>query len=99
LSERRSPPSRGLARARAFGQRDSDIRVDWFRLLNQLKDEGYSLYAVSHFTAIPKSTLIGYKNGSQPSYHQGVCLLQFWSQATGKLLADVPTISQFSFMA
>lgn len=99
MSDRRNPSSRGLTRARAFGRRENDVRVDWFRLLNQLKVEGYSLYGVSHFTGIPKSTLIGYKNGSQPSYHQGVDLLQFWSQATGKALAEVPTISQFSYMA
>jgi hypothetical protein len=76
-----------------------DTRVDWFRLLVQLKDEGYSLYAVSHFTEIPKSTLIGYKQGSQPSYHQGVRLLQFWAQACGKDLDQAPTISPYSFMA
>jgi len=88
-----------LTRARAFGQRSSDVRVDWFRLLGHLKDEGYSLYDVSFFTEIPKSTLIGYKNGSQPSYHQGLCLVQFWAEATGESIADVPTVSQFSFMA
>lgn len=93
------PDSRSTTRTRAFGQRTSDIRVDWFRLLAQLKDEGYSLYAVSHFTEIPKSTLIGYKNGSQPSYHQGVCLLDFWVQATGKDVAEVPTVNQYSHMA
>jgi hypothetical protein len=87
------------SRAGAFGNRSTDIRVDWFRLLDQLKDVGYSLYAVSHFTEIPKSTLIGYKQGSQPSYHQGVRLVAFWAQASGKEIADVPTISQFSFMA
>ncbi|HAV37441.1 MAG TPA: hypothetical protein DCX52_13995 [Massilia sp.] len=88
-----------LTRARAFGQRASDVRVDWFRLLDQLKDEGYSLYDVSFFTEIPKSTLIGYKNGSQPPYHQGLCLVQFWAEATGNGIADVPTVNQFSFMA
>lgn len=88
-----------VSRARAFGNRKTDIRVDWFRLLVQLKDQGYSLYAVSHFTEIPKSTLIGYKQGSQPSYHQGVLLLEFWVQSTGKPLAEVPTVSQYSHMA
>lgn len=88
-----------LTRTRAFGNRSNDIRVDWFRLLVQLKDEGYSLYAVSHFTGIPKSTLIGHKQGSQPLYHQGVLLIQFWAQATGKPLGDVPTVDQFSHMA
>jgi hypothetical protein len=88
-----------LSRARAFGQRSSDIRVDWFRLLCQLKDEGYSFHGISHLTQIPKSTLIGYKQGAQPSYHQGVVLVQCWAQALGKDPADVPTISLFSFMA
>lgn len=90
---------RETSRARAFGQRQEDIRVDWFRLLVQLKDQGYSLYDITHFTAIPKSTLIGYKQGSQPSYHQGVVLLQFWVQSTGKQIEDVPTVNLFSHMA
>jgi hypothetical protein len=89
--------ARGIARARAFEQ--SDIRVDWFRLLEQLRAEGYSLYAVAHFTSIPRSTLIGYKDGSQPPYHLGVCLLQFWSEATGRATSEAPTINRFSFKA
>ena len=88
-----------LTRARAFGQRASAVRVDWFRLLDQLKDEGYSLYDVAFFTEIPKSTLIGYKNGSQPRYHDGLCLVQFWAETMGRTMAEVPTVSQFSFMA
>lgn len=88
-----------LSRTRAFGNRTTDFRVDWFRLLDQLKAEGYSLYGVSHFTGIPKSTLIGYKNGSQPSYHQGLQLIAAWAQATGKPESAVPTISLYSFKA
>lgn len=88
-----------LSRARAFGRRASDLRIDWFRLLCELKDQGYSLYAVSHFTEIPKSTLNGYKQGSQPSFHQGTVLLTFWAQSTGKHAEDVPKISLYSHKA
>lgn len=88
-----------LARMRTFGQRANDFRVDWFRLLGQLKDEGYSLYDLSFFTEIPKSTLVGYKNGSQPPYHQGLCLIQFWAEATGNPIGEVPMVSPFSFKA
>lgn len=77
----------------------ADTRIDWFRVLVQLKDEGYSLYSVAHFTEIPKSTLIGYKQGSQPSYHHGVRLLHFWSQATGKEQGEAPTVNPFSYRA
>lgn len=76
-----------------------DTRIDWFRLLVQLKDEGYSLYAVAHFTEIPKSTLNGYKQGSQPSYHHGVRLLRFWAQATSQPQEAAPTINPFSYRA
>lgn len=88
-----------LTRTRAFGNRANDIRVDWFRLLVQLKDQGYSLYGISHLTGISKSSLIGYKQGSQPPYHQGVLLVKCWAQAMDKDIADVPTISQYSHMA
>lgn len=76
-----------------------DTRIDWFRVLVQLKDEGYSLYSVAHFTEIPKSTLIGYKQGSQPEYHNGVRLLHFWAQATGKPQEQAPTVNPFSYKA
>lgn len=76
-----------------------DTRVDWFRVLVQLKGEGYSLHMVSHFTEIPKSTLIGYKQGSEPRYSDGKRLLSFWAQAAGKAEGDVPTVSPFSFKA
>jgi len=76
-----------------------DTRVDWFRLLVQLKGEGYSLYMVAHFTEIPKSTLIGYKQGAEPRYSDGRRLLQFWAQTTGNDIATAPTINPFSHRA
>jgi hypothetical protein len=76
-----------------------DTRIDWFRLIVELKNEGYSLSSVSHFTEISKSSLVGFKQGSQPKYHDGVRLLKFWAQATCSSQADAPTINPFSFMA
>lgn len=93
-----TPDPNSLARVRAFAT--NNIRVDWFRILTQLKKEGYSTYAVSHFTRIPRSNLNNYKlTGTQPSYHHGVCLLQFWAEATGNDTTDAPTISPYSFKA
>lgn len=74
-------------------------RVHWFQILIDLGGQGYSLYGISHFTGIPKSTLIGYKQGAQPSYHNGMVLLDFWAQAGGKDRAAAPTISPYSFKA
>lgn len=77
----------------------SDERIDWFRILVHLKDEGWSLHAVSHFTGIPKSTLVGYKQGMQPNYHYGTLLLSCWSQCCGKDKDAAPTINRYSFKA
>lgn len=76
-----------------------DTRIDWFRILAQLKGEGYSLYMVSHFTEITKIKLIGYKNGAEPKYHDGVRLLNFWAQSMAKESAEAPTINPFSHKA
>ncbi|HWK72193.1 MAG TPA: hypothetical protein VNS29_15270 [Burkholderiaceae bacterium] len=76
-----------------------DLVVDWFRLLVQLKDVGYTSYAVSHFTGIPKSTLMSYKQGTQPSHQHGERLLKFWGEAIGAPVATAPRISRFSHKA
>lgn len=65
-------------------------RIDWFRLLADLKAEGWTLSSVAYFTGIPKANLSGYKAGSQPSYHYGAVLLAHWSQCCGKEQADAP---------
>lgn len=77
----------------------TELRIDWFRIFTHLKDAGYSLHAVSYFTGIPKSTLVGYKQGAQPNYHYGTLLLSCWAQACGKEQADAPTVNRFSFKA
>lgn len=77
----------------------SDIRVDWFRVLVDIQAEGYSMYAISHFTRIPKTTLLGYKQGAQPIYNTGLTLIRCWAEATGKTPDKVPTVSRYSFKA
>lgn len=76
-----------------------ETRIDWFRVLADLKAKSWSLHAVSHFTGIPKSNLSSYKAGAQPSYHYGVQLLSCWAQSCDKDRADAPTIDPYSFKA
>lgn len=81
-----------------------DTRVDWFRLLAQLKREGYSLYSVSHFTEITRMKLVGYKQGAEPKYHDGKRLLEFWVQVMSSkenppTIDDAPRISPYSYKA
>lgn len=76
-----------------------EVNVDWFRMLTQMQREGYSLHGVSYFTGIPKTSLINYKAGMQPSYNVGLQLIRCWAEATGQDPAQVPMISPYSFKA
>ena len=77
----------------------SDIRIDWFRVLVQLQAEGYTLHSIAYFTGIPKSSLLSYKQGTQPIYNTGLTLIRCWSEATGQQPDQVPTVDSFSYRA
>lgn len=66
------------------------VQVDWFALICELKRMGISTYEVSQFTAIPQSTLIGYKGGAEPKYCDGEILIEYYRAVTGKTLEQVP---------
>lgn len=66
-------------------------RIDWFRILDDLKRLGFSLYALEAHIAIPKSTLIGYKQGAEPKHTDGERLVGFWCQVTANGREHVPT--------
>lgn len=66
-------------------------RVDWFHILDDLKRRGFSLYALEAHIGIPKSSLIRYKEGSEPSHETGEKLIGFWCQVTGSNRDSIPT--------
>ncbi len=76
-----------------------DFRVNWFRILVQLQGEGYSLKDISHFTKIPKASLLGYKQGIQPTYNTGHTLIRCWAEATGNQPQDAPLVNRYSHTA
>lgn len=65
-------------------------RVDWFRLIDDLKRAGKSLYDAGEATGIPTSTIYGYKEGAEPKHSDGEVLIGYWLRVTGMHRADVP---------
>ncbi len=54
-------------------------RVDWWRLLEDLRRAGLSLESISGATKIPKSTLLGYRNlDAEPKHADGSVLVSLW---------------------
>ncbi len=54
-------------------------RVDWWRILDDLRKLGLGFDAVSRGTGIPVSTLAGYKNlNAEPKHADGSVLIALW---------------------
>lgn len=56
-----------------------ELRVDWFRLLSDLKRIGFSQNQVAEHTTISRSTIDGWhRRISEPSHAAGERLIAFW---------------------
>lgn len=67
-----------------------DQRLDWWRILEDLRMHRMTLEAISEATGIPKSTLLGYKNlQAEPKHADGERLLAVWRT---RMLPPVPII-------
>jgi hypothetical protein len=71
-------------------------RIDWFRVLADLCQDGGSLYQLSRITNIPRSSLQSYRLGVEPAHSVGMCLLRLWSIKTGADRDDAPCIERYS---
>lgn len=58
----------------------ADQVVDWFRLIADLRKTGLTESHISNDTGIPRTTLVGWKQGSQPRHHEGERLIALWRQ-------------------
>lgn len=59
-------------------------RVDWFRIIDDLKRQGVSLYGIEAAIGVSPQKLCGYKQGSEPRHNDGELLLGLWCQVTNK---------------
>lgn len=66
-------------------------RIDWFRVLVDLRSAGMSLRVITALTGMSKSTLLDLRNQeADPKTHAGEILVTLWARTTGRPAADVP---------
>ena len=66
-------------------------RVDWFRVLADLKRAGLSLGMVASLTGVSKSVLVGLRNtDADPKMRAGEAIVALWVNATGQKRDDLP---------
>lgn len=66
-------------------------RVDWFRVLADLRDKGLTLRVITACTGISKPTLLDLRNqDADPKMHQGELLVALWVRTTGNTADKIP---------
>lgn len=59
------------------------LRVDWFRVIADLRRCGYCAQAVADVVGVGRTTVLGWKQGNEPSHATGERLISFWASSTG----------------
>lgn len=70
--------------------RNLDTRIDWFRVIADLNRAGYSTRGFADSLGIARTTIEGWKAGSEPKHADGEKLLAWWSQVTGREVGTAP---------
>lgn len=66
-------------------------RIDWFRVLMDLKRAGLSLETIATRIGVSKSGVIGWKNlYAEPKHTDGERLIALWVRETGMPRAGLP---------
>lgn len=66
-------------------------RVDWFRVLADLRGYGLTLRVITACTEISKSTLLDLRNqDAEPKMQQGELLIALWVRTTGRPADQIP---------
>lgn len=66
-------------------------RVDWFRVLADVRSAGLPLRVITAMTGISKPTLLDLRNQeADPKMHQGEILVALWVRVTGRPADEVP---------
>lgn len=72
------------------------LRIDWFRVLADLKRSGFSVADVSQQIAVPRATLQDWAGGAEPRHSDGENLLEFWVAACKAKRDDAPLVESCS---
>lgn len=74
-------------------------RVDWFRVIVELERLGHSHERIAAECMRGKTWAWALKNvpDTEPRYRDGVALLAFWSEQTGKPASEYPRLNSILF--
>ncbi len=65
-------------------------RIDWFQVLTDLARAGVPVSAVAPAIRVPKSTILGWKQGAEPKFTDGEKLVALWVGITTRPVEQLP---------
>lgn len=74
------------------GKPPCKVQVDWERLFQDIQNVALSSYQIARDTAIPQSTLMSCKAGSEPRFSDGEILVDYYRAVLGKRPDEVPLL-------
>ena len=77
----------------------AELSVYWFMLITSILRAGYSIQSTAEVIGVPRSTLIGWKQGAEPRYTEGERLVSFWCQITGNDRSRLPMVAKGDWWA
>ncbi|WP_158785130.1 hypothetical protein [Pantoea sp. BAV 3049] len=66
------------------------MQVDWFRVITDLERAGMTQQAIARHLVAAKSSVIYWKQGSEPRYCDGERLIRLWELVTKKNQDELP---------
>ncbi|WKB53010.1 hypothetical protein [Eleftheria terrae] len=76
-----------------FNRLPTSTRVDWVRVLMDLKRAGCSLKVIAAFVEVSKSAVVGWRNlDVEPKHRDGERLIALWQDKTGRPLHLLPVV-------
>lgn len=69
--------------------------VDWFRVFVDLARVGISPRQISVEIAVPRGTLLGWKQGAIPKWDEGERLIELWCSRTQRGRDELPRTERF----
>lgn len=79
------------------GRSGEKLLVDWFRVIVDLERKGYGPTIIALSIDAPKTTILGWKQGSRPRFEEGDSLIDLWCRVVGKNRSDLPKSSPYDF--
>lgn len=74
---------------------DSEVRpaVDWFQIITDLSRHGLKAKTIAIRIDVPRSTLLGWKQGAEPRWSEGQRLIDLWCATTGQTVDRLPKVT------